>query len=82
MGDKHKTRRQKGVFYLLNGLACDLEPMAPEARHRKLEAGFYTFFSFKHKAMVLEPSLHYLLLIHLNRNVFLSLDKRYFQQYW
>jgi hypothetical protein len=84
IGDKHKTRRQKGVFYLLDGLACDLEPMATGARqkksvsrlpsaetrwrtceeafaaaagpkrrevlatgarHRKLDAGFYTLFN-------------------------------------
>jgi hypothetical protein len=35
IGDKHKTKRQKGVFYLLDGLACDLEPMATGARQKK-----------------------------------------------
>jgi len=35
LGDKHRTSRPKGVFYLLDGLACDLEQMAPGAEQFK-----------------------------------------------
>jgi hypothetical protein len=44
ISDKHKTRRQKGAFYLLDGLACDLEPMVPGARH--LQRGEKDEFKF------------------------------------
>jgi hypothetical protein len=47
IGDKHKTSRLEGLYFnLLDGLAYDLEAMAPGARHEKRERGSSPFPNF------------------------------------